>query len=97
MVAMDTINGWAAAWADFMVAGLVDSSVLLAILCSVWLVVRRWASAAFGYWLFLLVLVRLVLPFAVPFPPLGRVLITNGYGRALVDCRRRGVAAAFSL
>ena len=56
------LNTWGTAWATYMVRVLVDSSLLLAVLLLVWLPLRRRMSAQLAHGLFLLVLLKLVLP-----------------------------------
>src|SRR5438876_570313 len=62
------LNGWAEGWAGFMWRGIVDATLLLAILLAAWLPVRRRVPAQVGYCLFLLVLVKLLAPVQVPVP-----------------------------
>ena len=65
-----TLNAWASAWADFMWNGLIDATLLLAIVALLWLPLRRRMSAQVGYCLFLLILVKLVVPIHVTAPGL---------------------------
>ncbi|MEE8451653.1 MAG: HEAT repeat domain-containing protein [Thermoguttaceae bacterium] len=74
MNAIERLNTWGAGWSAFMAVGLVDATVMLALMGLIWLVLRRWASPQLGCWLFLLVLVRLVVPIEVTVPePLARL------------------------
>jgi beta-lactamase regulating signal transducer with metallopeptidase domain/protocatechuate 3,4-dioxygenase beta subunit len=68
MNAIRTVNTWADAWAAAMLGSVVDSAVLLAVVVVVWWLMRGRASAQFGYCLFLLVLLKLLLPVPVRVP-----------------------------
>ena len=68
MGAVDILNQWGATWAAFMASALVGSSALLAIVVMIWLPLRRRMSAQFAYGLFLLVLLKLVVPIPVTWP-----------------------------
>jgi WD40 repeat protein/beta-lactamase regulating signal transducer with metallopeptidase domain len=65
MTWVETLNAWGSGWWAFMARALLDSSSLLAVVLLVWLPLRRRISAHFAHGLFLLVLLKL----AVPFPP----------------------------
>ena len=70
MNATETFNLWSRGWATFMGHGLIESTVIYAVVGGLWLLLRnrRWASAQLGYGLFLLVLLKLVVPaqFSIP-------------------------------
>jgi Tol biopolymer transport system component/beta-lactamase regulating signal transducer with metallopeptidase domain len=68
MSATETLNTWAEAWAAFMWGGLIDATVLLALVTLLWLFLRRWLSPQVGYCLFLLILLKLLVPVRVPAP-----------------------------
>ncbi len=68
MIAIESLNGWGAAWASFMVRALVDSTALLVVLGLIWLPLRRRISAQFAHGLFLLVLLKLALPIPTDWP-----------------------------
>lgn len=68
MSASATFNAWAIPWAEFMWSGLIDATLLLAIVALLWLPLRRRMSAQVGYCLFLLILVKLVVPIHVTAP-----------------------------
>lgn len=68
MIPTEMLNSFAESWAHFMLGGLIDGSILFALLCLLWLPLRRRVSAQFGYCLFLLVLLRVVLPLQVTLP-----------------------------
>jgi len=68
VIATEMLNAFAESWTDFMLGGLIDGSILLVLLCLLWLLLRRRVSAQFRYCLFLLVLLRVVLPLQVTLP-----------------------------
>ena len=68
MIPVDMLNQWGASWTRFMWSTLVDSSMLLVALALLWMMVRRRTSPQFGYCLFLLVLVKLVVPVTITVP-----------------------------
>ena len=51
--AWQLLNVWAAHWADYMLAALVDASVGLVVVSAIWLLVRRHVPARWCYLLFL--------------------------------------------
>jgi len=66
-----------------MLGGLIDGTALLVLLCPLWLLLRRRVSAQFGYCLFLLVLLKVVLPLQVTLPH-GREFLSPTYVMARV-------------
>jgi beta-lactamase regulating signal transducer with metallopeptidase domain/Leucine-rich repeat (LRR) protein len=68
MISTATLNAWAEAWATRVWASLFDATVALALVTLVWLVLRRRASAQLGYGLFLLVVLKLLVPLPVSVP-----------------------------
>ena len=62
MFSLEVFNQWGEQWAAFMGVRILESSILLAIVGLTWLVLRRWSSVHLGYWLFLLVLLKLLIP-----------------------------------
>ncbi len=68
MLPVELLNQTADAWARYMVGGLIDGGILLLVLWGVWLLLRRRVSPQFGYCLFLLVLVRVAIPWEIPAP-----------------------------
>src|SRR5437868_8511841 len=64
----EILNGWAVAWSSFMWRGLVEGSLLLALVLVVWLLLRRRMPAQVSYCLFLLVLLKVCVPIQVPVP-----------------------------
>ena len=68
MMSVETLNAWGSGWSTFMVRALIDSSVLLAVVLLVWLPLRRRMSAQFAHGLFLLVLLKLAVPFPASWP-----------------------------
>ncbi len=68
MISVETFNVVAQHWATFMWNRMVDSTWVLLVVGAIWGLLRRRVSAQFGYCLFLLVLVKLVMPVQTPFP-----------------------------
>ena len=62
MAAIEWMNQLAEAWASVMWIRVLDSACVFLLIGTLWLIVRKWAPAQFGYYLFLLVLVKLVFP-----------------------------------
>lgn len=62
------LDGLAASWAALMLRGLIESTVLLAVVGLAWLALRRRLSAAFSYGLFLLVILKLAVPMPLTLP-----------------------------
>ncbi len=65
---VETLNAWASGWSSFMGRALLDSSTLLAVVLLIWLPLRRRMSAQFAHGLFLLVLLKLAVPFPASWP-----------------------------
>ncbi len=70
MAAIEWMNQLAEAWASVMWIRVLDSACVFLLIGTLWLIVRKWAPAQFGYYLFLLVLVKLILPAPVSVPGL---------------------------
>ena len=70
MPAIEWMNQLAEAWASVMWIRVLDSACVFLLIGTLWLIVRKWAPAQFGYYLFLLVLVKLILPAPVSVPGL---------------------------
>ncbi len=70
MSPVDVLNGWGAVWSAFMLRALIDASALLVVLLLIWLPFRKRISAQLGHGLFLLVLVKLIIPTPLPSFPL---------------------------
>ncbi len=68
MIPSETLNSWAQSWAAFMWGSLIDATIILAVVAVVWLALRRWMSAQLGYCLFLLVVIKLIVPIHVTVP-----------------------------
>jgi beta-lactamase regulating signal transducer with metallopeptidase domain/uncharacterized GH25 family protein len=62
------INLCSDVWSSFMLNALIDGVIILAIISAIWLIIHKRASAQLGYGLFLLVLLKIIVPveFAVP-------------------------------
>lgn len=69
MTPVEVLNAWGAAWGAFMTRALVDATVLLALVLLVWLLLRRRMSAQLAHGLFLLVLLKLVIPTPASWAP----------------------------
>lgn len=75
MISPETVNAIAQHWAAFVWSRMLGSTLLMLIVGVLWSLVRRRVSAQFGYCLFLLVLVKLVVPIQTPLPAkAGRML-----------------------
>jgi beta-lactamase regulating signal transducer with metallopeptidase domain len=68
MNVVEMLNRWAEAWSAFMLTGVIDATVLLVIIAALWLIIRRRASAQLGYCLFILVLLKPIVPIQVAAP-----------------------------
>lgn len=68
MLTASTMNAWAESWTRFLVSSLVDATVVLFAVSILWLLIHKKASAQLGYSLFLLVLVKLLIPIEITVP-----------------------------
>ena len=68
MNAIDVLNQWSSAWMAFLWYRSIDVLLVFLVVGALWLIVRHKASAQFGYWLFLLVLLKLMVPSFVSLP-----------------------------
>lgn len=68
MFLVESVNAWSAAWAGWMANATVGTFWLFLVVGGVWLVGRRWMSAHAGYWLFMLILLKGVVPFELSVP-----------------------------
>ncbi|HUT95257.1 MAG TPA: carboxypeptidase regulatory-like domain-containing protein [Thermoguttaceae bacterium] len=66
---VEWLNPMAQGWARWAVISTVDATVVLAAVTVLWLACRRKLSAQFGYLLFLLVFVKLLVPVEIAVPP----------------------------
>ena len=62
------INSWAANWAQFMLHSLLESGAVLLAVSALWFLIRKRASVHLGYFLFLLVLIKLLIPIEISVP-----------------------------
>ena len=62
------LNSWAEKWAHYMLHSAVESFVVLLLISFLWFVIRNKASVHLGYFLFLLVLIKLMIPFEITVP-----------------------------
>jgi beta-lactamase regulating signal transducer with metallopeptidase domain/Tol biopolymer transport system component len=65
-----SVNGFAVRWVDFMAGRSYEIAIVFLIAAGLWLLMARKASAFLGYGLFMLVLIKAVLPFNIPSPAL---------------------------
>ena len=70
MNSSEWLNAWAEPWASFMSRSTIDSALVFCLVGLVWLALRKRLSAQVGYLLFLLVLVKLILPGVISLPGL---------------------------
>ncbi len=63
-------NAWAASWGACMVRGLIDSTAVFLLISGLWRLLRNRCSPQFGYFLFVIVLVKLALPGPISVPAL---------------------------
>jgi beta-lactamase regulating signal transducer with metallopeptidase domain/protocatechuate 3,4-dioxygenase beta subunit len=66
---VELANSFGDRWAAWMAAALVDSMTLLAVIGLVWFAIRRHVAPQVGYFLFLLVPLRLLWPVEIAVPP----------------------------
>ncbi len=65
---IETINQWAATWSAIMTTRVIDSTIVLLIVATVWFVIKKRAPSQLGYCLFLFVLVKLIIPASIIIP-----------------------------
>lgn len=72
MIGIEFLNSLSVAWAEFMWYCLVDSTAIFLLVGSLWLLLRKrvWVSIQLGYILFLLVLLKLIIPGQLSIPGL---------------------------
>lgn len=70
MMSIETMNEWAESWCIVMGYGILDSVFVFCVVGSIWLLIRKRASVQFGYCLFLLVLLNLIVPSPISLPSL---------------------------
>ena len=68
MMSIEMLNRWGDSWASFVLAGLLESSLALALVAVLWLAIRRRIEPQVGYWLFALVLLKLTVPASLTGP-----------------------------
>jgi len=62
------IETTANAWSQWVLTGLIESAVMLLIVLLIWGIIRKRCSQGVGYILFLLVMVKLLIPVGIPIP-----------------------------
>ena len=65
---LETLGSFAPTWATWMGVSILDAAIVLVLAAAVWFIIRKKASAQFGYCLFLLVLLKLLVPLQVVVP-----------------------------
>ncbi len=70
MNGMESINNLASLWSGTMLQTLIETSILFIIVYAIWCLIRKRASVQFGYALFLLVLIKPLVPvqYSIPLP-----------------------------
>ena len=70
---LKTLGSFSSTWATWFGVSILDAAIVLVLAAVVWLLIHKKASAQFGYCLFLLVLLKLLVPLEVVVPqPLAR-------------------------
>ena len=89
MNAVVIINSWAAAWGHFMLHSLLEPGVVLLAVSILWLLIRKRASVHLGYFLFLLVLIKTLIPIEITVPKNISFFIpaAHGHGAGAVGIR----------
>ena len=64
---METFDIWMC-WTAWAVRGLIETTLVAMVVAMVWLACFRWMSPAVGCWLFLLVVLKAVIPVSLPLP-----------------------------
>lgn len=65
---MESLNLWTGMWAEFMLARVWESTLILAVVGIVWILIHKRVSAQFGYGLFFLPLIKLIVWIPVEYP-----------------------------
>ncbi len=86
------INGLSETWLAWVAAGAIEGLILLAVAAGICLLARRKLSASAAYWLFVIVLVKAVLPLGLALP--GRVVAQIASVSTAVNERPSRPAAA---
>lgn len=68
MAILETLNRWAATWSGLVIGGLLDATLILVFAAILWLFIHKKASPQFGYGLFLLVILKLLIPIEIAAP-----------------------------
>jgi len=90
------LNPMAQGWARWVVISTVDATVVLLAVTTLWLACRRRLSAQFGYLLFLLVFVKLLLPVEIAVPPHWAVCSPGYYAAERLGVPERSPGAMVS-
>lgn len=90
-VVVDYLNLAGNRWAAWMLAASVDATALFLLVGLVWLAIRRRVAPQVGYWLFLMVVLKLLSPISLPVPESlvrfvpSRAMMQRRQGGAVVD------------
>ena len=68
MISLDALNDFSSTWAITMLGSIIDTAVLLIVVGALWLCLRKRVSAQVGYCLFMIVIVKAMIPFEVTGP-----------------------------
>jgi len=90
------LNPMAQGWARWAVVSTVDATVVLAAVTVLWLACRRRLSAQFGYLLFLLVFVKLLVPVEIALPSHWAVSSPGDYTAQWLGMSRQSPASLAS-
>ncbi len=65
---IETFNRLSESWASFMLHRFLDSTLVFAFITAIWMTIRKRTSPQAGYCLYLLVLIKLIIPFEISIP-----------------------------
>ena len=75
MSRMDILNGWSRAWAGFMGTHLWETILAFLVIMAIWGLLNKRVSPPLGYWLFMLILLKCLIPFQITYPVLTPYLL----------------------
>ena len=91
---MNALDDVAVAWVGWVGNALWDGALWIGLALALWLPLRRWVPAQLGYLLFVVVLLRVAVPVALPVPEwLGALSPTQWLGATLSPAAPEAVAA----
>ena len=62
MLSFESLNLWGELWASFTTVRLIESTLVFFFIGIVWIILKKRLSTAVGYWLFVLVFLKLIIP-----------------------------------